>query len=461
MGVTADVPETMSKTVQMYVKTINDIQSAQEAARAESCLSHIERVELRSFPVYSRCGRAFYSSIASRFVLASAVRTDQTKGVIISSTSTVRLKIGPDIASFSSEEVDLVPSADAALVANVFPALHARRPLTIAQPVDPELAKQIPKAMDLAGEWWNYRPVDISVSEGQSAHDTAPGVGLFFSGGGDSFYSLFQGMDETTHLITIIGFDVKKSDTVRAGELRETAITVAEETGKIPIFVTTDVRRCRELARADWRHSHGSILAAVGHLLSDVLGEVRITAGFSLADLQPWGTHLYLDPLWSSSRLRVAHKGAEMNRTQRIQHVADEALVKKQLRVCWEYKNAGRNCGVCEKCLRTQMVLLTAGKLDGFSCFPSPDSLPERIGRLPYLKNPQIRGAWERFLAEDLDLRLRASIEELVLRTITHHTRMGSLVHGASTAPRRLARKIKIAMTAPGRRARKYGHVVG
>lgn len=189
--------------------------------------------------------------------------------------------------------------------------------------------------MRLVKEWWGYSPVEIEVPVSTGSSPSADGVGLFFSGGGDSFYSLFTGMERITHLITLIGYDVKLSDTARVAELVETTRAVASATGKIPIFVQSNLRSCREFARVPWEHTHGAMLAAVGHLLAPIVGEVRITAGYPLDDLKAWGTHAQLDPLWSSSSLRVVHTGAELSRTLRLQSVADEPLFQKYLRVCW------------------------------------------------------------------------------------------------------------------------------
>ena len=43
----------------------------------------------------------------------------------------------------------------------------------------------------------------------------------------------------------------------------------------------------------------------------------------------------------------------------------------RALRVCWQGPDAGNNCGVCEKCVRTRLAFSNHG-IDWPSCFDAP-----------------------------------------------------------------------------------------
>jgi hypothetical protein len=69
--------------------------------------------------------------------------------------------------------------------------------------------------------------------------------------------------------------------------------------------------------------------------------------------------------------LEVIHDGAEASRTEKIvRRIAGSALALETLNVCWEGE-PGRNCGACDKCLRTMIGLELAGCLGACSTLPS------------------------------------------------------------------------------------------
>lgn len=71
----------------------------------------------------------------------------------------------------------------------------------------------------------------------------------------------------------------------------------------------------------------------------------------------------------STSRLRFYHSGSETNRIGKIKYIAEHPLVQKGLTVCGEVD--AKNCGCCEKCLRTMAEIYSIGKLDKFKdAFP-------------------------------------------------------------------------------------------
>ncbi len=129
--------------------------------------------------------------------------------------------------------------------------------------------------------------------------------------------------------------------------------------------------------------THGGVLAAVGHLLSDSFGHLVISSSISKDRDKPWGSHWRIDENWSSSNLRITHFGAEHQRNEKLIMIANEPLVRSNLRVCWENRSSSGNCSICEKCIRTRVALMMAGELENYPGFEGAENLVEQIANLP------------------------------------------------------------------------------
>ena len=113
--------------------------------------------------------------------------------------------------------------------------------------------------------------------------------------------------------------------------------------------------------------------AAVGHVFSKRLGVLSISSAHDIPNLVPHGSHPLLDPLYSSSDLRIRHEGFNLSRFEKIKLISDWDLALQYLRVCNVRKGLQpdrMNCCKCEKCLRTMALLLALGVLDKAGAFP-------------------------------------------------------------------------------------------
>jgi len=70
-------------------------------------------------------------------------------------------------------------------------------------------------------------------------------------------------------------------------------------------------------------------------------------------------------PLWSSAKMKIIQYG-DLDRFDKIQHIADDANVKKYLQVCWQNQHGKINCSTCIKCATTRLGLAMLGKLDDY-----------------------------------------------------------------------------------------------
>ncbi|MGN0419391.1 MAG: hypothetical protein ACI4E4_02945 [Acetatifactor sp.] len=72
----------------------------------------------------------------------------------------------------------------------------------------------------------------------------------------------------------------------------------------------------------------------------------------------------YLCSLLSTEKVRFLISGECKARIDKVKNIADMPIAQKYLNVCFM---EDKNCGTCEKCVRTQMELYAIGKLDSFS----------------------------------------------------------------------------------------------
>lgn len=270
---------------------------------------------------------------------------------------------------------------DPFLPALLFRALVHPGPIVIEADVSPELLTSARRAAALL-ETWNlphdraaHAPLDVQAPLAAAAR-RGSGVGVFFSGGVDSFYTVLKNIARypttdsraLTHLVMLHGFDVRAEDAVLfarlSGPLREAAAAL----GRGFFTLRTNLREL--FGSDDFDFTHGVVLAGAAHATAGLFHTMYIAASYPYSELRPWGSHPNLDPLWSSERLDLVHDGSERSRPEKIALIAKNPVALRALRVCWMQRDA-YNCGKCEKCIRTMLGLAAHGVLAQATAFPS------------------------------------------------------------------------------------------
>ncbi len=140
-----------------------------------------------------------------------------------------------------------------------------------------------------------------------------------------------------------------------------------------------------------WRFEyHGSFLAAIAHAFATRLSVASIASTYDFANLEPWGSHPLLDPLYSTTSLQIRHENAALSRLEKTQLVGEWDIALKHLRVCNEkesYSEGNYNCGNCEKCVRTMTAFLSLGLLEQISTFKDKDVSKEKLVNTCYLSD--------------------------------------------------------------------------
>jgi len=208
----------------------------------------------------------------------------------------------------------------------------------------------------------------------------ATGKGAAFSGGVDSFYTFLTLRKQLTHTIFMAGFDMPINLTWSIGELTRSFATMMKDSGIEFIAGSTNIRTF--VNAVDWTNAHGPALLATALFFKHRLSDFYIPSSYTDGNYPNWGSHPELDPLLSSESMRFVHHGSDLNRVQKLEKIAHEPMTWDRLRVCWIQDIGLKNCGVCEKCIRTQVALDIVGALAKYTTFESGTLDHSRIRNL-------------------------------------------------------------------------------
>jgi len=116
--------------------------------------------------------------------------------------------------------------------------------------------------------------------------------------------------------------------------------------------------------------SYASQLSAIISFFSKKFDHGLIASSYDAAySGKPWGSHPQLDAYFTSTHFRMENSGTEMTRLRKVGIVADWPIGYKSIRVCQNDNSGGSNCGTCEKCIRTKLMLEALGKLKDCTSF--------------------------------------------------------------------------------------------
>jgi hypothetical protein len=295
---------------------------------------------------------------------------------------------------FESDDVNLAAAPEAFGSALLLVSLHHRRKLVIDAPVSATWVENIQKLFPIWRDWWGYKSIMPDLVSRADTAVMSETKALLFSGGVDSFYSV---LNEPRHdlLVSIHGFDIPLTDRARMEVLRASLHDVSKSIGARPVVFRTNFREHPVAGRGPlWERSHGGVLAAFGHLLSEHAGQLSVSSSYGMKNPLPWGSSFMTDQFFSSDRMRIRTVGMEVRREEKVPAIAHDPLVRKHLRVCWRNREGLVNCSRCGKCLMTMVSLAEAGVLDEFEIFDGEEALITRLNEKRFLwkhNNPMHR----------------------------------------------------------------------
>ncbi|MEZ4601673.1 MAG: hypothetical protein R2940_17930 [Syntrophotaleaceae bacterium] len=301
----------------------------------------------------------------------------------------VSARVGAELLWFESSNAQLRLSPEGFASALLIPAMSHGRNLVFEDPLCPEWLANTGRIMDYFSRWMGWKPIRIESRFSGARPEPSPGVrrALCFSGGVDSFFSLLTYPKPIDTLVLIHGYDIWLNDEEGARVVFETVQRVAAEKGLHAALIRTNYRD-HPIAGRKYRFSYAGALAAIGHLL-DGVGELVVSSGLPRREASFNGSNCETDPLWSSKVMKVDHYGGDFTKNQKIRAIAASRLAQQNLRICqqnfygsFELSEKFLNCGCCQKCIRTMLVLQQEGHLEDFAVFANKTDLPMHLDRV-------------------------------------------------------------------------------
>lgn len=202
---------------------------------------------------------------------------------------------------------------------------------------------------------------------------------VLFSGGLDSVCTSIRHRDSRQILMSVWGADIRLDEDKKWSTVHTSIADYAKQFGHDVAFVKSNLR---EFLNADYLDNanapisnwwglaqHGLGLTGLAAPLAALhrIQEVLIASSHTVDFDAPWGSHPTIDNKIAWTGTRVHHDAFELSRQQKLALCVDDnnrhAIAPLQLRVCYSAASqAGENCGVCEKCLRTAAGLVVLGE---------------------------------------------------------------------------------------------------
>jgi hypothetical protein len=232
-----------------------------------------------------------------------------------------------------------------------------------------------------------------------------------FSGGVDSCFSVFRHSTISdlrpkrpiAAALIMHGFDIPLGQPEVFARAAERARKLTDDAGIKLFSGATNLRILPE----PWEDTFATGVAAA-------LSFFQPAFAFGLIpSFQEWtrarldhGSNPVTDPLLSSESFGIVHDGAGYSRIEKLRQLTRWPAALQHLRVCWEGPQLDRNCGQCEKCLRTILMLKLCGVTES-PAFPSAFD-PRLLDRL-VIRNQSGLDDFGALIAEAHRLGLRES----------------------------------------------------
>jgi hypothetical protein len=315
--------------------------------------------------------------------LIDVTKTKRPDAVILTGKACSKFK--KEFTVFYEYPIEYEPfvcdNADAFIPALLIPAMLYGEALEIAPAVSEVLLRNTDIIQDLYCRWWpeKFKRIQISAASTRSERGHGSFAGSFFSLGVDSFYTLLRTLklggvsSGITHMIYMIGIE-KPLSVYQDNQERAVLDAINEVSHALGIKTLCGKTNVREVFKTDldWgMHYHGAGLASVAISLSAGFKNIFIPSTHSYRDIFPWGSTPIADPLWSTENISIIHHGAESSRPEKIKLLTQDALAMKHLRVCYANEGHYKNCGHCDKCVRTMISLQILNALPQARLFPS------------------------------------------------------------------------------------------
>jgi hypothetical protein len=301
-------------------------------------------------------------------------------------------------ASFAPE-----PTSDPFLVAGLLRCMMEGHAVELHGNASSTLLENLEELQAIWHKWKPelYRQVAINVKDSIApSTPRADNTIAAFSGGVDACFTLAQhlgghlqhGRKNVTAALLVHGFDIPLDQPETFESARIRTQRMLRDTDLQVKSVRTNFRDLEQ----PWEDSFGfavasALLAYQGDYTTGLIGSSEPYDALVL----PWGSSPVTDHLYSTAQMTIRHEGAGFSRTEKVGRLLEHPHLVDDLRVCWAGDQLDRNCGACEKCVRT-MLNFRVFTDERPACFPA-DLTADAIRRIR-IKNAPQRGELQSIL---------------------------------------------------------------
>jgi hypothetical protein len=277
----------------------------------------------------------------------------------------------------------LHPRSDGFSPTALLVAMYAGEDLHIHGPISPKLAYGLQEYRNVFHAWRPniFKKVEIYPHRlevfPQSKGPT--GVAAAFSGGVDSFYTLWSHLPQNqdipdarvTHALFVHGLDLRLDDPTNFQAAAQGYQQLLQDMGVELIQAATNAFLFSEF-RIDWVYFHGAPMIGAAMLMSPFIKRYYIPSGYpSFTKLVPNGVSPLTDHLLNTESLDIIHHGAETSRFEKISVLVNWPATHHRLRVCADKQRLDvfENCSSCHKCYRTMTILTILDSMGEYKNF--------------------------------------------------------------------------------------------
>ncbi len=263
-----------------------------------------------------------------------------------------------------------LPTFDWALLSVLFGAMRWKRTIRVEGPVSRRLMQNLEDFQMAFSAWFDhFTAVELTAqseitSPGKKDGDRAV---IAFSGGVDACFSAYRHIFKRPGVrhwnlqtaMLVHGFDLPLDKPEAFQIAYDGAQRILADTGVNLAVMRTNVRA---LLPQGWSYTYVSVLAACLHQFGyeHAVGLIGSDEPYQHLVL-PWGSNPVTNPLLSSDAFEIVTDATGYTRTEKVRHVANWPAALNDLRVCWQGPKTGKNCGRCEKCVRTILNFRAVG----------------------------------------------------------------------------------------------------
>jgi len=300
----------------------------------------------------------------------------------------VKSSIFPDELCFSvsSDYEDFIADGlDCALVALILPAMKSQSRIILNGPVSEKLLLSCRGNLQhIVKLVLGYEPVPIIFKDGftRDVRSQSSLTATGFSGGVDSYSILrdFNFRDDRASrsvdflIFSNVGANGKTSERSLFEKRLRDSSRAAQAVGLPLLVVESNLDDFYSIyPDLHFFKTHSFRNASVAHLLSNSISvylyaaartysEVKVEPSESIGKVDPITL-----PMLSGESIDIRSEGARYSRSEKIESLLDYEVVQENLFVCVDHKHADGNCSVCQKCVRTLLVIDMLGCVDKFS----------------------------------------------------------------------------------------------